>query len=296
MRTLFSILALLFSLGYIAHTIEMDELNEALSTADLGFILLAFGMALAAILVSTLRWYLVLRNVQETSFKKTLTAVLSGFYMMAFLPPSVGHAVKVRLIGGDYFKALSALAFGIAIEVLILIGISLVVFGATMWGFLLLGLLLTLIFHDRSVYTFLQWGLRLTRNLSPEIARRLENYLERTYCGWKAAKRNPNVFTASVLLSVLAVLLQVGGIIVVGKAFGLSVGTLDALKAFILSTLFAVISGIPSGIGANELGITLALGSSTKSTVVAFTFKFLYQYVWAFVGAVEFYRALGGSS
>ena len=293
-RTLLSILAFLFSVGYIVRTIEMGELREALSTADPRFLLLALGMAFSAILVSTLRWYIVLGKLQKTSFRKTLTAILSGFYMMAFLPPSVGHAAKVKLVGGDYFRALSALAFGISLEVLILAGISLLVFGATTWGLLLLGILFLALFYDKGAYTLLNRGIAIIQPLSPKLAERLEDYLERTYSGWKRSRRDPTTFMLSLLLSVLAVLLQVAGIIAVGRAFGLPVEPLDAVKAFILSTLFASISGIPSGIGANELGITLALGSSTKSAVVAFTYKFVYQYVWSFVGAVEFYRAVGG--
>jgi len=295
-RTLFSILALLFSAGYIVHTIEVEALREAISTADPRFLLLAFGMAFSAVLVSTLRWYIVLRKLQETSFRRTFTAILSGFYMMAFLPPSVGHVAKAKLVGGDYFKALSALAFGIAIEVLIIAGISLLVFGATVWGILLLGLLLVLVLYETGPYKLLQWGLYPVRWISPLLAEKFENWLERAYSAWKHSKRNPTTVVTSALLSVLAVLLQVVGIIAVGRAFGLPVGLLDAFKAFILSTLFASLSGIPSGIGANELGITLALGSSTKSTVVAFTYKFIYQYVWSLVGAVEFYRVMGGNS
>ena len=295
-RTLLSILALVFSLWYIAHTIEIGELEEALFTADVRFLILAFGMAFSAILVSTLRWYIVLKELQETSFRKTLTAILSGFYMMAFLPPSVGHAAKVKLVGGDYFRALSALAFGILIEILMLTGMSLVFFGASLWGVIILGLLIVPVFCDRGLYTALRYGLRITRWIDPKITEKLEEYLKRTYLGWKTAKMNPKLFTASAFLSVLAILLQVAGIVVVAKGFGLSVGAIDALKALILSTLFAIVSGIPSGIGANELGITLALGSSTKSTVVAFTYKFIYQYMWSLAGAVEFYRALGGKS
>ncbi|WP_297551773.1 lysylphosphatidylglycerol synthase transmembrane domain-containing protein [Thermococcus sp.] len=295
-RTFLSILALLFSVGYIAHTIEVEELGEAISTADPRFLLLAFGMAFSAILVSTLRWYIVLRKLQKTSFRKTFTAILSGFYMMAFLPPSVGHVAKVKLVGGDYFKALSALAFGISLEVLIIAGISLLVFGATKWGIFLLGVLFLILFYDRGAYTLLNRGIALIQRLSPKLAERLGNYLERTYSGWRSSRRDSTTFTLSLLLSVLAVLLQVAGIIAVGRAFGLPVGLLDAFKAFILSTLFASLSGIPSGIGANELGITLALGSSTKSTLVAFTYKFIYQYLWSLVGAVEFYRAVGGRS
>ncbi|AEK73718.1 hypothetical protein GQS_09120 [Thermococcus sp. 4557] len=295
-RTLLSILALLFSIGYIAHTIDVEELGEAISTADPRFLLLAFGMAFSAILVSTLRWYIVLRKLQETSFRRTFTAVLSGFYMMAFLPPSVGHAAKVKLVGGDYFRALSALAFGISLEFLIIAGISLLVFGATKWGLLLLGVLFLALFYDKGAYILLTKAIAITQRLSPKLAERLGNYLERTYSGWRRSRRDPTTFTLSLLLSVLAVLLQVVGIIAAGRAFGLPVGLLDAFKAFILSTLFASLSGIPSGIGANELGITLALGSSTKSTLLAFTYKFIYQYVWSFAGAVEFYRAVGGRS
>ncbi|MFA4646421.1 lysylphosphatidylglycerol synthase transmembrane domain-containing protein [Pyrococcus kukulkanii] len=295
-RKIFSVLLLLLSLGYMARTVKIEELKEAFSIADLKLLSLSFGMAFSSILISTLRWYIALREVQDASFRKTFTAILSGFYMMVFLPPSVGHLAKVKLVGGDYFKALSALIFGISLEGLILVIISIVAFGTSMWKFLLLGLLLVPIFYDNATYNVLQVGLHLVRRISPRLARRLEDYVERIHFGWRNSKKNPSTFAVLLFLSALAVLLQVGGIITVGKAFGLSVGLLDAIKAFILSTLFAVVSGIPSGIGANELGITLALGSSTKSTLVAFTYKFIYQYAWSFVGAVEFYKTVGGKS
>ena len=295
-RTLLSVLTLLFSVGYIAHTINVEELRRAISTADPRFLLLAFGMAFLVVFISTLRWYLVLRKLQETSFRKTFTAILSGFYMMAVLPPSVGHIAKVKLVGGDYFKALSALVFGTSLEVLIIAGISLLIFGATKWGILLLGVLFLAFFYDEMAYTFLNRGIAIIRPLSPKLAERFGNYLERAYSGWRRSRRDPTTFMLSLILSALTVLLQAVGIIAVGKAFGLSVGIFDAFKAFILSTLFASLSGIPSGIGANELGITLTLGSSTKSTLVAFTYKFIYQYLWSLVGAVEFYRAVGGRS
>ncbi|ASI98934.1 lysylphosphatidylglycerol synthase transmembrane domain-containing protein [Thermococcus celer] len=295
-RTLFSIVAFLVSVGYMAHTVDMREMVEAFSTATPGFVVMAFGLALASILVSTLRWYLVLKKVQGTCFRRTLKAVLSGYYMMAFLPPGVGHAAKVKLVGGDYFRALSALAFGVVIEVIIVIGISLVVLGASLWGLALLGFLFLLLVYGRGAYTLLLKATRSLRALSPGVSRRLESYVERAYSGWGVATRDPRTLTAAAVLSALAVLLQVWGVMVVGKAFGVSVSFLDALNAFILSTVFGAVSGIPAGVGANELGITLALGPSTRSTIIAFMYKFIYQYSWAAVGAVEFYRTLGGKA
>ncbi|MFA4640248.1 lysylphosphatidylglycerol synthase transmembrane domain-containing protein [Pyrococcus kukulkanii] len=295
-RKIFSVILLLLSLVYIVRTIRIEEIKTAISMADLKLLSLAFGMAFSSILLSTLRWYIALREVQDASFRKTFAAILSGFYMMAFLPPSVGHAAKVKLVGGDYLKALSTLIFGISLEILILVIISLLVFGVSVWKFLLLGLLLVPIFYDSATHNVLQAGLRLIRRINPQLAEKLRNYFERIHFGWRNSKKNPSTFAVLLFLSMITVLLQVSGIIIVGKAFGFSVGLLDAIKAFILSTFFAAISGIPSGIGANELGITLALGSSTKSTLVAFTYKFIYQYVWSFVGAVEFYKMTGGKS
>ncbi len=50
--------------------------------------------------------------------------------------------------------------------------------------------------------------------------------------------------------------------------------------------------GIPAGFGANEFGLVLGIGTSTKATVTAFIYKFLFQYVYSILGAVLFYGAL----
>ncbi|ASJ03774.1 ABC transporter [Thermococcus profundus] len=296
-RKVLSVLALLISLGYLYRHTDLEELELAMKTASPEYLLLAFCLSLLTVLLSVLRWHIFLREVQETPFKKTLRAFLSGYYLMTILPPSVGHATKVKLVGGDYFKALSALAIGITTEVVVLLSMAFVFVGFTKLGLVVLVLVLLSLIWEEGLYRVLDsllafWGNSGLKGLTTL----LRSYLKRGYTGWKRAKENRKAFFLSFLLSLAVILLQVFGIVAVGRAFGLEVSLGRALYGFIMSVLFASLAGIPSGFGANEMGIVVGIGASTKATLTAFTYKFIFQYVYSIVGAVAFYRSVGGGA
>ncbi|AEH24564.1 flippase-like domain-containing protein [Pyrococcus yayanosii] len=293
MKRILTLAALLISLAYLYRVIDIDELRLALKTASLEYILIAFSLSVLTVILSTLRWHLFLREIQGTSFKETLRAFISGYYLMTVLPPSVGHVVKVKLVGGDYFKALSSLAIGISTEILVVLSFALIFFGLTKLGILALALILLALIYEESVYKALDSFLKFWERVGLKgLISTLRAYLDRIYSGWKGAKNNKVVFLLSFLLSTVIIFLQVWGIIEVGKAFGLKVSMRRALYGFLMSVLFASLSGIPAGFGANEFGLVLGIGASTKAAVTAFVYKFLFQYVYSIVGAVAFYQAL----
>lgn len=291
-----SLVALGVSIAYLVRILDVGELREALKTAKWHYLWLGGGVAILTVLLSTLRWYLLLREVQEADFKKTLKAYLSGYYFIAVLPPSVGHAAKVKLVGGDYFRALSSLAMSVAVELVLAISAALIVLGLTRMGIILLTLLVLALIYERGFYSLADSLLALLERSKVGLFTRLRDYLDRLHRGWRSAKENKKAFSLSFLLAGLTFLIQTAGIVIVGSAFGMDVSFPAALKGLLLSMFFASISGIPSGVGANELGIVLGIGASTKATLVAFTYKFLFQYVWALVGAVVFYTFLGGGA
>ncbi|WP_048147933.1 lysylphosphatidylglycerol synthase transmembrane domain-containing protein [Palaeococcus ferrophilus] len=291
-----SIVAFAASIAYLLRLLDMGELREALGTARWHYLGLALSIAFLTVLLSALRWYLLLREVQEADFTKTLKAYLSGYYFIAILPPSVGHAAKVKLVGGDYFRALSSLAMSVVVELVLALSAALIILGLTREGILLLLLLLAALVYERGFYTLADSLLALLERSKVGIFTRLRDYLDRLHRGWRSAKENKRAFSLSFLLAGATFLIQTMGIVLVGAAFGMEVSLPAALKGLLLSMLFASISGIPSGFGANELGIVLGIGASTKATLVAFTYKFLFQYVWAIVGAVVFYTFVGGGS
>ena len=292
-KRLFALIALLISLTYLYKNIDVNELELALKSASPEYLLVAFMLSVFTVLLSSLRWYLFLREVQETSFKKTLKAFLSGYYLMTILPPSVGHIAKVKLVGGDYFKALSSLVIGLSTEFLVVLSFALIFVGFTKLGIFGLVLILIALIYEKGIYKALDSLLKFWESVGLKgLISTLRSYLERTYKGWSEAKENKAVFLLSFLLSVAIIFLQVFGIITVGKAFSLEISMKQALYGFLMSVLFASVSGIPAGFGANEFGIVLGIGASTKATITAFIYKFLFQYIYSIVGAVIFYESL----
>ncbi len=152
-RTLFSIVAFLVSVGgYMAHTVDMREMVEAFSTAT------PPGSWLWPSV-----WPLLdtrFHPQMVPSFEESPGDVLQEdpegrterLLHDGLSPAGRGGARGEGQArgGGDYFRALSALAFGVVIEVIIVIGISLVVLGASLWGGLaLLGFLFLLLVYGR---------------------------------------------------------------------------------------------------------------------------------------------------
>lgn len=294
-KKLFTIFAFSISILYLYKQIDLEELKAALKEASPAYLVLALILAVLTVLLSCFRWYIFLNEVQKTSFKKTLNAYLSGYYLISILPPTVGHMAKVKLVGGDYFRALSSLAMSLVAEVILVISLALIFVGFTDAGIVLLLLTLLILVYERGVYSLINSILNAIEHPRMErLVSSLKDYTERLYNGWREAKGNKIVFAISFLLSALTLILQIFGIIVVGRAFGLPISLAAALKGFIISTVFGSISGIPAGIGANEFGLVLGIGSSTKAAISAFSYKLIFQYMWAIVGAAVFYKILGG--
>ncbi|AAL82008.1 lysylphosphatidylglycerol synthetase family protein [Pyrococcus furiosus DSM 3638] len=296
-KRLFSLIAFLISLAYLYKSIDLKELPSAISEANYFYLTVAFLLSILTVLLGALRWYLVMRMVQNTSFRRTLQAFISGYYLMAVLPPTLGHITKVKLVGGDYFLALSSLAFGIAIEIIIVLSFALILFGFTKLGLFGLGIIILAfvydkIFHRAALIVFKLWenlGLKKVPNL-------LKNWWQRLYLGWKKAKESKLTFVSTFLISFAVIILQVFGLVFVGKAFLLDIPIKKAFYAFIMSVVFASLSGIPSGVGANEFGILVGIGSSTKAALTAFIYKFIFQYQYSIIGAFVFYKLLSGGN
>ncbi len=293
-RKLLSFIAFIISIAYLYSHINVEELMLDIRMATLRYLLLAAILSISALLLSTLRWYLFLNEIQKTSFKTTLVASISGYYLITILPPTIGHMAKVKLVGGDYFKALSALAVGLSLEILVILLSAFMLIGPTASGILGLAVILTALIYERGIYITLDSLLKfLERAGIKSIVASLRSYWKRIYAAWSMTKKNRWVLVVSFVISVAVLFLQVFAITVVGKAFGLNIPPKRALYGFVMSLLFSSVSGIPAGFGANEFGLVLGIGASTKATVTAFVYKFLFQYAYSVVGAVVFYRRLG---
>ncbi|ALV62897.1 Putative ABC iron siderophore transporter, fused permease and ATPase domains [Thermococcus sp. 2319x1] len=295
LRKLFSAVAFLISLAYLYKNVDFNELAMAIGEANYAYLLLSFLLSILTILLGALRWYLLLRKVQKASFGKTLQAFVSGYYLMAILPPTLGHMAKVKLVGGDYFAALSSLALGMAAEVIVLLSFSLIFLGFTKLGLLGIAIILVAFVYDNAFHRIALTFFKLWEDLGAKrISKTLKEWWHRGYSGWTKAKESKTGFATAFLISLAVIALQVFGLVFVGKAFSLEISVKGAFYAFLMSVLFASLSGIPSGIGANEFGILIGIGPSTKGALTAFLYKFIFQYEYSILGAFVFYKLLGG--
>lgn len=295
LRRTFSLVAFLISLAYLYRSVDFKELILAISEANYEYLLLSLLLSIFTVLLGALRWYLILRKVQKASFRKTLQAFVSGYYFMAILPPTLGHMAKVKLVGGDYFAALSSLAFGMATELIVLLSFGLIFLGFTKLGLLGIAIILIAFIYDKAFHKVALTFFKLWENLGAKrISKTLKGWWHRGYSGWTKAKESKVSFATAFLISFAIIALQVFGLILVGKAFSLEISVKEAFYAFLMSVIFASLSGIPSGIGANEFGILVGIGPSTKGALTAFLYKFLFQYEYSIIGAFVFYRLLGG--
>jgi len=295
LRELFSVAAFLISLAYLYRSINFNELSIALKEANYEYLFLAILLSFLTLFFAATRWYLVLRRVQKTSFKRTIQAFVSGYYLMAILPPTVGHIVKVKLVGGDYFAALSSLAFGMTMEIVIILSFGFIFLGFTKLGLIGIALILLAFLYDKVFHKTALAFFRFWENLgAKKISEKLRDWWSRGYAGWSIARKNKSGFLLVFSISLVVIFIQILGLMLVGKAFSLEISFKQALYAFLMSVIFASLSGIPSGIGANEFGILVGIGSSTKAALTAFLYKFIFQYMYSIAGAFVFYRLLGG--
>ncbi|HII61782.1 lysylphosphatidylglycerol synthase domain-containing protein [Pyrococcus horikoshii] len=295
LRRALSPIAFLISLVYLYKSIDVRELPYVIREANYVPLVISLLLSILTVLLSALRWYLILRRVQKASFKRTLQAFVSGYYLMAILPPTIGHITKVKLVGGDYFLAFSSLLLGIATEVIIILSLGLIFLGFTKLGLFGIGIILTGFIYDKAFHKIMLTFFEILENIGiKKISKVLKNWWQRGYSGWKKAKEDKITFFITFLISLAVIVFQVFGLIFVGKAFSLNILPKKAFYAFLMSVVFASLSGVPSGVGVNELGILIGIGSSTKTALTAFLYKFMFQYQYSIIGALVFYKLLGG--
>ena len=244
------------------------------------YTLLAVALGVAGYLTYTAVWHLYLRGIAEVSFKRTLLVNLSGTYLAFSFNAAVGTLVKVKFIGADYFKVLAASLIEAATE--FMTGSAMLFVLTHNPKALLVALLLASTFlADRAIY-------RILRPVFERI--KGEKAFEEFYTGWREAKSNPVRVFLALLLGSLLVLINAGTLISVARAFGVTLGLGEGIKAILYSSLLGGLLGTPGGLGSNELGVLMAIGNTGINVIVAFTFKFVNQYMFALLGAFAFYR------
>lgn len=262
---------------FLAFRISREAGAIAWSEVELPYLLLAFLFGVAAFLVYTLVWYLLMSGVRETSFRRLVLLNLMSSYISMALNSAVGGIVKAKYAMSDWWKSLGVVGLVTALEILpgaivaTLIGERVVLPG--------LLILLWALVHEDSLYPIVSLPFRL-------IGR--ERWIHGFYLGWKDAKRGR--FFEAFLLAPLQSLFLALALVSTGRAFGVSVPIWRGLVSVTYSTVIGGVFGTPGGVGGNELGVMLAIGDVPAGATIAFVYKFLTQYVFALIGMVPFYR------
>ncbi|BAD84335.1 hypothetical membrane protein, conserved [Thermococcus kodakarensis KOD1] len=268
--------------SYLIYRVHSEASSVELSPGLLlsPYFLLACITGLAGYLLYTTLWYVYLKK-RGISFRRTLLATLSGTYLGFSLNSAVGFLVKVRLLGTDYWYT-----FGIGLLAMATEYISGLIMVAVMArnpiaGILAVILGVTMIFDRVAYYAVypLFWVMKSVERL------------DKMYKGWREAKGGSSVLLA-ILVGVSMVFSNATTLFLVGKSVGVQISYGEAFKGVLYSTFLGGVLGTPGGIGANELGVTIAIGNGAAQIVTAFLYKTLTTYLYALVGAIAFYRVV----
>ena len=268
--------------GYLIHKVYAEASSVELRPEELlsPYFLGAILAGLLGYLTYTMIWYLYLRNVTQTKYRRVLLTNLAGTYLSFSLNAAIGTLVKVKFIGATYWDVLATSVLGILTE--FIAGLTLItILGGGYWGILIAGILLLPIIFDEWVFRILLPVFRIFH---------VEKVLNGLYSGWKGAKANPRTVPMALALGFLLVTLNSTTLYLVAKTFGVNSPFLSTLKGTVYSNFLGGALGTPGGIGANELGVMMAIGRSGMDVVVAFFYKLINQYAYALIGALAFYK------
>lgn len=268
--------------SYLIYRVHSEASSVELSPGLLlsPYFLLACITGLAGYLLYTMLWYVYLKKM-GISFKRTLLATLSGTYLGFSLNSTVGFLVKVRLLGIDYWHTFGVGLLAIATEYISGLIMVAVMARNPIAGILAVMLGVTMIFDRAAYYAVypLFWVMKSVERL------------DKMYKGWREAKGGSSVLLA-ILVGVSMVFSNAATLFLVGKSVGVQISYGEAFKGVLYSTFLGGVLGTPGGIGANELGVTIAIGNGAAQIVTAFLYKTLTTYLYALVGAVAFYRLI----
>ncbi|WP_297514054.1 lysylphosphatidylglycerol synthase domain-containing protein [Thermococcus sp.] len=272
--------------AYLLHKVysEASRVNLSASSLLSPYFLTAVLTGFVAYLLYTALWYIYVHHASGVSFRRTLLATLSGTYLGFSLNSAVGVLVKVRLLGTDYWYTMGVSLLAIATE--FLAGLLLIAFiGKNLIALILAGALLVAVIFDRVAYYLLYpffWAIRKLQTL------------EKMYSGWHRARGELKTVLLAIAVGILLTIANSTALYLTARTFGVGENYLKFLEAVLYSNFLGGLLGTPGGIGANELGVTLAIGDTPTAIVVAFLYKFITQYAYAIVGAVAFYHLVAG--
>jgi len=244
----------------------------------------ALTSGLLGYLTYTLVWYIYIKNVADVTYRRVLLTNLAGTYLSFSLNPTLGTLVKVKFIGASYWDILATTVLGIITE--FTAGLTLItLLGGEFWGIILAGIIFLPVIFD-------EWTYRILMPIFHLVHR--EKILEGLHSGWKSAKAHPQTLPLAMVLGTALVILNSTTLYLVARTFGFNPGFLTTLKGILYSNFLGGALGTPGGVGANELGVVMAIGRSGRDVVVAFLYKLINQYIYALIGAVAFYKFVLG--
>ncbi len=268
--TLILAVFLFFRISKEAEAIELSKVEPF-------YLLAAFLFGVLAYLCYTVIWYLLLRGSSSVGFLKLLRLNLMNSYLSMTLNSAVGNMVKAKYAMDDWWMSLGIISMVTVFE--ILPGTVIGVFTGNYHLIPALVVLLWALVHEDSLYPLVAIPFRLVKR---------EGWIHRFYLGWKKAKKGR--FVEALLISPLQPFFLSLALISTARAFEVHVPLWKGLLSVTYSTVIGGALGTPGGIGGNELGVVMAIGSVPAGTTIAFTYKLLTQYIYAVVGIIPFYR------
>jgi uncharacterized membrane protein YbhN (UPF0104 family) len=103
LSTILKITVTVLGLGYVLFTVDLDDIRTAVTDINWGWLVLAFVLITASLVVRAYRWFLLLRGLNvEINFGRLVELYFVGNFFNAFLPSGFGgDAVRVMEVARD---------------------------------------------------------------------------------------------------------------------------------------------------------------------------------------------------
>jgi uncharacterized protein (TIRG00374 family) len=255
--------------------IDLDLLWEALQDSNYWWLVPAFVLMAAAVIIRALRWQLLFLPDGRPPFRPTLRALLIGQFGNCILPARTGEAARVVVICRETSVPWPQAAGTAVVEriydvicLLILLFAFLPFFPEIDWlqraavvaavvgGLALVGVVVLAVFGTRAVRVLLRPLAWLPR-IRPE---QVESVAERLTYGLAGLHR-PGMAAAAFSLTIVSWLIFAASFWLLSIGFDLGIDYAGGMLVLIATSLVLVIPALPGAIGTFEAAALVALSA-----------------------------------
>lgn len=271
-----SLLGSLLGIGVVAWLFSSQDpgtIWRAFTGVDAAWLLPVVPLMLANMSIRAVRWSVLIGRRSDARFGSLFSALMVGYLANNFLPARGGDLVRVYALGNKETLARSRILATVVVERILDMGTIVFVFALAAaqsplpdWmrhgGMVLAGVtmagaigLVILSLYGAWLIPHLVWP---AKKFSPGIGGRLE-IMAGEFTAGVDRFRHPAVAGAFFVLTAAIWVCEIGLLLIVGRAFGITLTPLDGLCLMLFSLFSSLIPALPGQLGTFELAMSIGL-------------------------------------